>query len=538
MFANPFVYYTPDTSYSRRSRQSCASFPFEQSCLDIDQLNALRAAEIRRKQREQAELRRQYELRLAQIEEYHKQQELELRRREAYTRKVQEQRRLQAQKRAEEKQRRLQQQQAEAQRYNEFISRTINKLFGAEESNAEPEHNVFDPTPAFKAIYSIFNEFGPEQPVTEKVQSKPDDKSTEKSVTPKDESTSEKSAEPSEEKVEKESEEDSFDPTETLNTLISIVNSVFNEPETNNATSEETEKTEETEETEKTDNAEKTEETDNAEETKETEKDESESHKTDDASVSESEVATKAIAEEEPASVESQENLTNANENETEVVTPSTSPESSGSVPAAKNTTEDDITDEEDTTEEEYVLVEEKDEPVETSPDSSKPKPTLTDTLNSISKKIDHNVAVYERVSKHSTEAYTDSESDSISSLSAASESSSSATSLILRSRIKVLQRAQLELENIYEKLDNIETPSDISDKRLKQVLTGKAVSYADKIDELRNTLVKQLEKSRAKAAADTSEEASSNTVKEQSNNKSSVRHIMVETVPDEALSE
>lgn len=538
MFANPFVYYTPDTSYSRRSRQSCASFPFEQSCLDIDQLNALRAAEIRRKQREQAELRRQYELRLAQIEEYHKQQELELRRREAYTRKVQEQRRLQAQKRAEEKQRRLQQQQAEAQRYNEFISRTINNLFGAEESNAEPEHNVFDPTPAFKAIYSIFNEFGPEQPVTEKVQSKPDDKSTEKSVTPKDESTSEKSAEPSEEKVEKESEEDSFDPTETLNTLISIVNSVFNEPETNNATSEETEKTEETEETEKTDNAEKTEETEKDEETKETEKDESESHETDDASVSESEVATKAIAEEEPASVESQENLTNANENETEVVTPSTSPESSGSVPEAKNTTEDDITDEEDTTEEEYVLVEEKDEPVETSPDSSKPKPTLTDTLNSISKKIDHNVAVYERVSKHSTEAYTDSESDSISSLSAASESSSSATSLILRSRIKVLQRAQLELENIYEKLDNIETPSDISDKRLKQVLTGKAVSYADKIDELRNTLVKQLEKSRAKAAADTSEEASSNTVKEQSNNKSSVRHIMVETVPDEALSE
>lgn len=538
MFANPFVYYTPDTSYSRRSRQSCASFPFEQSCLDIDQLNALRAAEIRRKQREQAELRRQYELRLAQIEEYHKQQELELRRREAYTRKVQEQRRLQAQKRAEEKQRRLQQQQAEAQRYNEFISRTINNLFGAEESNAEPEHNVFDPTPAFKAIYSIFNEFGPEQPVTEKVQSKPDDKSTEKSVTPKDESTSEKSAEPSEEKVEKESEEDSFDPTETLNTLISIVNSVFNEPETNNATSEETEKTEETEETEKTDNAEKTEETDNAEETKETEKDESESHETDDASVSESEVATKAIAEEEPASVESQENLTNANENETEVVTPSISLESSGSVPEAENTTEDDITDEEDTTEEEYVLVEEKDEPVETSPDSSKPKPTLTDTLNSISKKIDHNVAVYERVSKHSTEAYTDSESDSISSLSAASESSSSATSLILRSRIKVLQRAQLELENIYEKLDNIETPSDISDKRLKQVLTGKAVSYADKIDELRNTLVKQLEKSRAKAAADTSEEASSNKVKEQSNNKSSVRHIMVETVPDEALSE
>ena len=100
------------------------------------------------------------------------------------------------------------------------------------------------------------------------------------------------------------------------------------------------------------------------------------------------------------------------------------------------------------------------------------------------------------------------------------------------------MQRAQLELENIYEKLDNIETPSDISDKRLKQVLTGKAVSYADKIDELRNILVKQLEKSRAKAASDTSEETSSNTVKEQSNNKSSVRHIMVETVPDEALSE
>ena len=56
-------------------------------------------------------------------------------------------------------------------------------------------------------------------------------------------------------------------------------------------------------------------------------------------------------------------------------MTPSTSPESFGSVPEAKNTTEDDITDEEDTTEE-YVLVEEKDEPVETSPDSSKPKPS------------------------------------------------------------------------------------------------------------------------------------------------------------------
>jgi hypothetical protein len=503
MFASPFVYYTPDTSCSRPSRRSCASFPFEQSYFDIDQLNALRTAEIHRKQRQQAELRRQYELRLAQIEEYQRQQELELRRREAYTRKIQKQRRLQAQKLAEEKQRRFQQQQAEAQRYNEFIARTINSIFGAEESNSEPAQNGFDPSPAFEAIYSIFNVHAPEQPVTEKAQSEPDN-STENSVTPKDESTSEKSAEPVEQDAEKESEEVTFDPTETLNTLLSIVNCVFNESETNDAKTEETEK-----------------------------KDESASEKTvDTSSVSESEVATETIAEEAPASVESEEPAT-ANETDAKAVETSVTFESS--VPEAENTAYDTEEEDDDSSEEDYVLVEEKDETAKISPVLPDPNLTMTDTLNSISKKINHNVAVYERVSKHATEAYTDSESDSISSLSAASESSSSAITLILRSRIKVLQRAQLELEDLYEELDNIETPSDISDKRLKQVLTGKAVSYADMVDELRLTLVNQLEK--AKAATSASDEVSSKTVKEQSDN-SSVRRVMVETVQDEALSD
>ncbi|KAF5103038.1 hypothetical protein D0Z00_000016 [Geotrichum galactomycetum] len=526
MFASPFVYYTPDTSYSRPSRRSCASFPFEQSYFDIDQLNALRTAEIHRKQRQQAELRRQYELRLAQIEEYHRQQELELRRREAYTRKVQEQRRLQAQKRAEEKQRRFQQQQAEAQRYNEFIVRTINSIFGAEESNAEPEQNVFDPTPAFEAIYSIFNDHASKQPATEKVQSETNNL-PEKSETPKEESISEKSVETSEENAEKESEEITFDPTETLNTLLSIVNSVFNEPETSDA------KTEETEETDKN------------------EKDESESQQTVDTfSVSESQVATETIADEasvesevatetiaDEASVDSEKELSDANTAEAEAVETSITPESL--VSEAENIAYDTAEEDEDTSEEEYVLVEEKDEPTEVSP--VLPEPTLTDTLNSISKKIDHNVAVYERVSKHATEAYTDSESDSISSLSTASESSSSATTLILRSRIKVLQRAQLELENLYEDLDNIETPSDISDKRLKQVLTGKAVSYADKVDELRLNLVNQLEKSKAKSTASASDVVTSKPAKEQSDNSSdnsSVRRVLVEIVQDEALSD
>ncbi|KAF5095806.1 hypothetical protein D0Z03_001751 [Geotrichum reessii] len=505
MFANPFVYYTPDTSYSRPSqRRSCAPSIFEQSYFDIDQLNALRTAEIQRKQRQQAELRRQYEHRLAQIEEYHRQQEIELSRREAYTKKIREQRRLQAQKQAEEEQRRRLQHQAEAQKYNEYVYKTINNFFDVEQANGDS----FGPGSAFQAFYSILNGPSTFEPFEKKTQEQP--KATENE--PEVSSQKEPTADSLEDDVIDEAEENIIDPTDVLNTLLSTFNCIVNE----SASQSEPENTKaETHESS----------------TKNPETVESLSDKTDETALNSEPI--KSVVEEAPVSDESSPTLESVSDKAT-----TTSTSESVTPELTHDTAEED----EATSEEEYVLVEENDGAAAV---SSEPELSLTDTLNTISKKIEHNVAVYNRVSKHSVEAYSDSDSDSVSSLSTASESSSSAAALILRSRIKVLQRAQLQLENLYEELDNLELPANTSDKRFKQVLTGKAVSYADKVDELRLKLVDQLETIKANNTAlsttdNTESDAndSFSTSEKKQSDKPTVRHIMVETVQDEALSD
>lgn len=503
MFASPFVYYTPDTSYSRPSqRRSCAPSIFEQSYFDIDQLNALRTAEIQRKQRQQAELRRQYEHRLAQIEEYHRQQEIELRRREAYTRKIREQRRLQAQKQAEEEQRRRLQHQAEAQKYNDYVYKTINNLFDIEQVNED----VFGPSSAFQAFYSILNGSSTSEPSEKKNQEQPESTENETDVSSQKEPTTDSL----EDDVMDEAEEQIIDPTDVLNTLLSTFNCIVNEsisqsePENTKAETHESP-------------------------IKSSETVESHSDKTGETLIaSNSESTTEPVIDE--ASDESSTTFESVSDKATtsESVTP---------VSEVEELTHDTAEEDETTSEEEYVLVEDGAATV-----SSEPEVSLADTLNAINKKIEHNVAVYNRVSKHSVEAYSDSDSDSVSSLSTASESSSSETTLILRSRIKVLQRAQLELENLYEELDNLEVSANTSDKRFKQVLTGKAVSYADKVDELRLQLVGQLETIKANNTAlpttDNTESDDSSTYVKKQSDKPTVRHIMVETVQDEALSD
>ncbi|KAF5103037.1 hypothetical protein D0Z00_000015 [Geotrichum galactomycetum] len=114
----------------------------------------------------------------------------------------------------------------------------------------------------------------------------------------------------------------------------------------------------------------------------------------------------------------------------------------------------------------------------------------LKESLQSIGEKIDKNIETYDRIYTHTIDGNQE-DGEVCSSLSTASDSQPS--SITLRSRLKVLQRSQLELENIYQQLDNLGTPKDKIEKRLKHVLTGRAVSYADKVEELRHRIQKDL---------------------------------------------
>jgi hypothetical protein len=118
------------------------------------------------------------------------------------------------------------------------------------------------------------------------------------------------------------------------------------------------------------------------------------------------------------------------------------------------------------------------------------PEVNLKEALQSISEEIDKNIETYDRIHTNTIDGNQE-DGELCSSLSTASDTQPS--SITLRSRLKVLQRSQLELENIYQQLDNLGTPKDKIEKRLKHVLTGRAVSYADKVEELRHRIQKDL---------------------------------------------
>lgn len=132
-------------------------------------------------------------------------------------------------------------------------------------------------------------------------------------------------------------------------------------------------------------------------------------------------------------------------------------------------------------------------ETTETVPELKKePEVNFTDVLQSINNKIEKNIETYNRINTNTIDG-NEEDGEPYSSLSTSSDSQPS--SITLRSRLKVLQRSQLELENIYQQLDTLGTPTDKSEKRLKHVLTGRAVTYADKLEELRHRIQKDLTK-------------------------------------------
>lgn len=133
------------------------------------------------------------------------------------------------------------------------------------------------------------------------------------------------------------------------------------------------------------------------------------------------------------------------------------------------------------------------------SSESESDSSTYTSTLKSLETQINANVEVYNRIT------------------SALSRDTGVPQATILNSRLKVVQRSQIALEKLYEKLDDLAAAPTAADKLLKQKLTKTAVTYADKTE----ILFKNLKKLFINA-------------KEEESFK---RKVTVESVPDEDLS-
>lgn len=124
---------------------------------------------------------------------------------------------------------------------------------------------------------------------------------------------------------------------------------------------------------------------------------------------------------------------------------------------------------------------------------------TYTSTLKTLESKINVNVDIYNRIS------------------SALSRDTGAPDTNKLNSRLKMVQRAQIELEKIYETLDDLTPAPTPTDKQLKQQLTKTAVAYADKTELLFKTIKSLLDEAKAVAPPK--------------------KKVLLETVPDEELS-
>lgn len=399
MFVNsPYNYYVPvysDSSYRapcnsfRKSHGSCARasvnpwtsggqrFAFGAADTDVEQLQALRAAEIQSRRRQEAELRRQYELQLAQIQERHRQQQEALEQREAYLRHIQQQREQQQQLAVEQYHRRIQQ---EKQRRAELLLRQ------QREQRQQRQYNEN----LINALGSLFAFADDEE---EKANIPAPSRANEEN---KNENTTSSSN----------NNEIVFE--SPLDLLAAIFGGQLETLSQNSAT-----------------------------------------------------------RSNGPASEKSPEQL--ASSSEANEPASSTSEESIFADPDVSVPTEE----------------------AESSAADLSPA-DIHEQLTSIKNSVDRNIATYERIMRHSNDEFSGDEQDySVSSLSSSSLLSTS--SLVLRSRLKVLQHVQLQLEQLYEKLDGIKKLADASAQRLKHVVTGDAVTYADKVETLIAQLKEQL---------------------------------------------
>ncbi|KAF5093766.1 hypothetical protein D0Z00_003880 [Geotrichum galactomycetum] len=181
---------------------------------------------------------------------------------------------------------------------------------------------------------------------------------------------------------------------------------------------------------------------------------------------------------------------------------------------------------------------------------------SFLDVLNTSASVIENSINIFERLNRHSNGDYSDKESTPSSASSSDSDEISTET-LILRSRIKVLENLRLELESQYNKLDSLDNPADADVKRFKHVLIGKAVEFADKSAQLANNLKERIASTKGNSvlsfeheleAMDKahSSETESESEEEQFSDNSSfsesskpvVRRILIETLSDAALSD
>jgi len=181
---------------------------------------------------------------------------------------------------------------------------------------------------------------------------------------------------------------------------------------------------------------------------------------------------------------------------------------------------------------------------------------SLVDALNNSASVIENSINIFERLNRHSNSDYSDKESTSSSDSSSGSKEALT-EALILRSRIQVLENLRLELETQYNKLDSLENPADADLKRFKHVLIGKAAEFADKSEQLANTLKKRvasikgnfissfenelegLEKAHSsETESESEEEQFSDSSSSSDLSKPAVRRILIETLSDAALSD
>lgn len=154
----------------------------------------------------------------------------------------------------------------------------------------------------------------------------------------------------------------------------------------------------------------------------------------------------------------------------------------------------------------------------------------LKQALDSIKEKVDHAVETYERIFSNESSSGSDDETSTLTAIN---------------SRIKVLQKAQMTLEQQYTKLDTLPFKARGDLKKIKHELTSRSVAMADKVDDL----IRSLESNRTSILAKQQQDSESDTdsdsesVKAESGSKTrntndqpkKVRKVFIETVPDDS---
>jgi hypothetical protein len=163
----------------------------------------------------------------------------------------------------------------------------------------------------------------------------------------------------------------------------------------------------------------------------------------------------------------------------------------------------------------------------------STPQPAVeknvTKRLQKMAPVIERHVETFERIKKAASGSSSDSSDDYESLLSST------------KSRLKVIQNAQMKLEQLYDQLDSIKTDNK-KDKAMRTTLIKKSVGTAEAIDsvvqilkEQRNYYKQCIEED---SGSDSSVDSASDTSSSDTSSSDIIYHVTLEEVPDSDLSE